>query len=141
MHHAKDGDIVKVHYIGKFSDGTIFDSSADSEPLEFTLGQGEIIQGFEDAVIGMNPGDTKRFNVTPEKGYGPRRQEMVLQVHREKLPPGLDPSVGQQLQVHQADAVFPVTITDVSEAIVTLDGNHPLAGKELVFEIELVDIV
>ncbi|HDH96842.1 MAG TPA: peptidylprolyl isomerase [Proteobacteria bacterium] len=142
MAQAKEGDTVRVHYTGKLEDGTVFDSSVEREPLEFTIGEGQIIPGFEQAVIGMQPGEKKTVDVPPEKAYGPHREELVLEVERAKFPEHIDPQVGQQLQIPQpyGQAVI-VTVTDVSETSVTLDANHPLAGKNLTFDIELIEIV
>jgi peptidylprolyl isomerase len=142
MAQAKKGDTVKVHYKGKFEDGKVFDSSEGRDPLQFTVGKGQVIPGFEQAVEGMNPGESKTAKVPAEKGYGPRRKEMVMAVNRNRFPANLDPKVGQRLQLHQADGrKIAVTVTDVSESSVTLDANHPLAGKELTFDIKLVEIV
>ncbi len=142
MAQAKTGDTVKVHYTGKLDDGTVFDSSVEREPLQFTIGEGQIIPGFEEAVIGMNPGESKTAKISMDKAYGPHRKEMVAVVPREQIPADLKPEVGQQLQVRQPDGrAMIVVITDVSEASVTLDANHPLAGKDLTFDIQLVEIV
>jgi FKBP-type peptidyl-prolyl cis-trans isomerase 2 len=141
MEKAKNGDLVKVHYTGKLEDGTVFDSSADRDPLEFTLGQGEVIAGFEEAVVGMSPGETRTADVDAGKAYGPRREEMVVEVDRTQFPDHLDPQVGQHLEIRQqAGECVMVTVVGVSESRVTLDANHPLAGKALRFEIQLVDI-
>jgi peptidylprolyl isomerase len=141
MAEAKNGDTVKVHYTGKLEDGTVFDSSAGREPIEFTLGERQVITGFEEAVVGMTPGESKTATVTPEEAYGPRYDEMVVVIGRQELPEHLDPKVGQRLQIRQPEGrMISVTVTDVSEANVTLDGNHPLAGRDLTFEIELVEI-
>ncbi|NLX03986.1 MAG: peptidylprolyl isomerase [Phycisphaerae bacterium] len=141
MAQAKEGDTVKVHYTGKLKDGTVFDQSAGKEPLEFTIGEGRVIPGFEEAVKGMEPGQSKTVEVSSEEAYGPRRDEMILQVDRSRLPEDLDPEVGQQLQSHQENGQTVIlTVTDVSEQEVTLDANHPLAGQDLQFEIELVEI-
>ena len=141
MAEAKNGDTVKVHYTGKLDDGTQFDSSMDRDPLEFTLGEQRLIQGFENAVIGMNVGDTKSVKVPVEEGYGPHRDDLVVIVDRGELPPDLDPTVGERLEMRQADKSFVVRVIDVTPENVTLDANHPLAGEALNFEIELVDIV
>lgn len=142
MAQAKSGDTVKVHYTGKLDDGTVFDSSADREPLEFTLGSGSIIPGFERAVLGMNLGESKTEVIPTDDAYGPHLDEMVVVVDRQQMPPEIEPQVGQQLQLQQQDGqVLPVVITDVSGASVTLDANHPLAGEALIFDIELVEIV
>jgi peptidylprolyl isomerase len=141
MTQAKEGSTVKVHYTGKLEDGTVFDSSRDSEPLEFTIGAGQIIPGFEHAVIGMDIGDSKSVTITPEDGYGPHRDEMVMSVKRDQLPPELEPQIGLQLQSRQRDGQIVVfTITEVNETSITVDANHPLAGKSLIFEIELLDV-
>lgn len=142
MAQVKKGDTVNVHYTGKLKDGTVFDSSADREPLQFTLGEGQIIPGFEQGVIGMKPGETKTVDIPADKAYGPHRKELVLVVNKSKIPAHLKPEVGQQLKLNQPDGrAVPVRVTNVSESKVTLDANHPLAGKDLTFEIELVEIV
>lgn len=142
MPQAKPGDTVKVHYTGKLDDGTVFDTSAEREPLEFTVGDGQVIPGFEQAVVGMNPGDSKTAKIPADEAYGPHRAEMVLQVGRDQFPPNIEPEVEQQLQIRQPDGQsFVVTVTDISETDVTLDANHPLAGEDLTFDIKLVEIV
>jgi len=141
MAQAKSGDKVKVHYTGKLDDGTVFDSSQERDPLEFTIGEGQIIPGFEQAVVGMNPGDNKTANIPVDKAYGPRRDEMVMDVDKGQFPENITPEIGQKLQMTRSDGqVIMVTITGVSEANVTLDANHPLAGKDLTFDIQLVEI-
>lgn len=141
MGQAKAGDTVKVHYTGKLDDGTVFDSSADREPLEFTIGSGGIIPGFEQAVVGMNLGESKTEVIPTDQAYGPHLEEMVVVVDRQQMPPEIEPEVGQQLQLQQQNGqVLPVVITDVSGAAVTLDANHPLAGEDLTFDIKLVEI-
>jgi peptidylprolyl isomerase len=138
---AKDGDKVKVHYTGKLKDGTVFDSSEGRPPLEFTLGQGKIIPGFEKGVMGMGPGDKKTITVPPGDGYGESRDELIVKVNKSHFPENIDPSVGKQLQVTQSDGnVVEVTVTEMEGDSVTLDANHPLAGKTLVFDVELVEI-
>ena len=141
MAEAKPGDTVKVHYTGKLEDGMVFDSSAEREPMEFIIGEGQIIPGFEEAVIGLEPGNSTTTTVPPEKGYGPRRDELVVSVERAQLPEDMDPQVGQRLQSEQEDGqTIAFTVTETAEESITLDANHPLAGKDLVFEIELVEI-
>jgi peptidylprolyl isomerase len=141
MAQAKEGNTVKVHYTGKLEDGRVFDTSANSEPLEFTIGEGKVLPSFEQAVVGMNPGDTKSINIPADKAYGPRREDMVVTVERNKIPNNIKPEVGQRLQVQQKEGQpVLVTVTNVSDLEVTLDGNHPLAGKDLVFDIELVEV-
>jgi peptidylprolyl isomerase len=140
MQVANTGDTVRIHYTGKLDDGSIFDSSVGGDPLQFRLGGGEVIPGFEAAVTGMSPGDERRVTIPAEEAYGPRRDELVLVVNRSELPDELDPEVGQQLQVSQDGQDFVVTISDVTEQDVVLDANHPLAGEDLTFELQLVDI-
>ena len=138
---AKAGDTVKVHYTGTLDDGTIFDSSEEREPLEFQLGGGQVIPGFEDAVVGMNVGDIKTTRISSEEAYGLHDEDMVLTVPREQFPPDIEPELDQQLQLRQPDgSSFVVTIIDITEDNVTLDGNHPLAGEALTFTIQLVEI-
>ncbi len=142
MEQAKRGDTVKVHYTGSLEDGTIFDSSRDGEPLEFTIGAGEIIPGFEEAVIGMTPGESKRQLVPVNEAYGPPRPDMTVQLDREMVPNELELFVGQELEIEDPEGrVNNVVVRDLTEKTVTLDGNHPLAGKDLQFQIELVEIV
>lgn len=139
---AESGDTVRVHYNGRLEDGTEFDSSVGREPLQFTLGEGSMIPGFEKAVIGMSLGQWKTVEIPADEAYGPYREELVLVVDRGELPPDLEPEVGQQLQMRQTDGpVIPVTVIEVSESSVTLDANHRLAGKDLIFEIQLVEIL
>ncbi len=142
MAKAKVGDTVRVHYIGTLDDGTVFDSSMGREPLEFTLGENEVIPGFEEAVIGMEPGERKSITIPSDEAYGPYYEDMVLTVDRSEFPPDLELEVGQRLQVRQADGyVFAVTVTEITDDEVTLDANHPLAGEDLTFAIELVEIL
>ena len=141
MTQVKKGDTVKVHYTGKFEDGTVFDSSTDGEPLEFTLGEGQLIPGFENAVEGMKVGDTKTATFPPDQAYGPRHEEMVIEVDRSEFPEDLDLEVGQQLQLEQPNGdTLIVMVADVSGPNVILDANHPLAGQDLTFEIELIEV-
>ena len=138
---ADDGNTVKVHYTGTLEDGTTFDTSVGSEPLEFTIGEGQLIPGFEEAVKGMQVGQSKTVTIPSERAYGPHLDDLVLVIEREQLPENLDPEVGQQLQMRRTDGITTVVIvTDVSETTITVDTNHSLAGKDLTFEIELVEI-
>ncbi len=143
MAQAQQGDKVKVHYTGRTDDGTVFDSSIISDPLEFIIGESEVIPGFEEAVIGMNPGESKTIRVPVDRAYGPHREDMIIVVEREKFPPDIEPEVGRQLEIRRREngQTFPVTVTDVSESSVTLDANHHLAGKDLTFDIQLLEIV
>jgi len=138
---VKDGDIVEVHYKGSLEDGTVFDTSYEREPLEFTLGQDQLIPGFEQAVIGMKIGESKTVTIPAEQAYGLYNNELISVTDRNNLPDGLDPEVGQQLQAQQPDGrTIIVTVIEVSETSITVDANHPLAGKDLTFEIELIGI-
>ena len=142
MGQAEHGNTVKVHYTGKLDDGTVFATSTEREPMEFKIGESQVIPDFEQAVIGMNAGESKAIKIPADKAYGPYHEEMVVAVDRDRLPPNFEPEVGQQLQVRQADGrVITVMVTDVSESSVTLDANHPLAGKDLSFDIQLVEIL
>lgn len=141
MSEAKQFDTVRVHYTGRLDDGSIFDSSRGREPIEFTIGGGQVIPGFEQAVVGMNPGEEKTVRIPSDEAYGPYRDEMVLTVQRDQFPPDIDPQVGQALQVQQSTGEsLIVTVSEVSETAVKLDANHPLAGQDLTFDIELVEI-
>lgn len=141
MPQAKNGDRVKVHYLGKLDDGTVFDTSEGRDPLEFTLGENMLIPGFEEAVIGMAPGESKETRIVSDEAYGAYHENLVIQVEREQFPEEIDPEIGQILQVRGNDGE-PVLVSVVSmdDAVVTLDANHPLAGKDLNFKITLVDI-
>lgn len=141
MAQAKYGDTVTVHYTGKLQNGAVFDTSLNREPLEFTIGDGQIIPSFEQAVIGMNTGESKTVKIPAEKAYGSHHKEMVAVVDRDQFPSNLELKVGQQLKVSKADGqIAVVTVTDVTESDVTLDANHPLAGKDLTFDIKLVGV-
>jgi len=141
MAAAKSGDTVKVHYTGKLTDGTVFDSSMDRAPLEFTLGEGDTIEGFERIITGMSPGDKKSGEIAAEDAYGSHDPDMVMKVDRDQFPDDLVPEVGQRLEMTQDEGEpIDVTVVEVTDELVTLDANHPLAGQALVFEIELVEV-
>jgi len=138
---VKDGDKVKVNYTGTFEDGTEFDSSEGREPLEVTVGSGQVIPGFEMGLLGMAVGDKKTITITPEEGYGQIREDLIADVPKSQFPPELNLTVGQQLQSQQPDGrVMNVTVKDIKDTMVTIDANHPLAGKTLLFDVELVEI-
>ena len=138
---AKDGDTVKVHYTGTLDDGSIFDTSRNREPLEFILGSGNMIVGFDKAVNGMQIGEIKTVTIPTNEAYGEYRDDLVWVIERDKLPEGLSPTIGQQLELGlSSGGQAIVVVTDVSEASITVDANHKLAGKDLTFEIELVEI-
>ena len=142
MAQAKNGDTVKVHYTGKLEDGSVFDSSRERDPLEMKIGAGRVIPGFEKGVDGMEVGATRTITIEPDEAYGHRRDELTVEVNRNDFPEDITPEVGQYLQIKQPDgSLVDVQVSDVQENIVTLDANHPLAGKTLTFEIELVEIV
>ncbi len=142
MSKVKDGDTVKVHYTGKLQDGSVFDSSEGKEPLEFTLGEGQLIPGFEKAVEGLNQGDSTEVTIPKDEAYGEPREDLVINVPKDNLPDDVTPEVGMQLQVNQPDGQsIPVRITEIGDEELTLDANHPLAGQELTFEIEVVEKV
>jgi len=137
----KDGDTVKVHYTGKLEDGTVFDSSKDREPLEFTLGEGQLIPGFEKAVTELEEGESKEVTIPADKAYGEPREDLIITVPKDQLPEDVEPQVGMQLQVNQPNGEpVPVRITEVGDENLTLDANHPLAGRELTFDIEVVEV-
>jgi FKBP-type peptidyl-prolyl cis-trans isomerase 2 len=139
---AKQGDTVKVHYTGKLEDGTVFDTSRSRHPLQFTIGKGQVIQGFEQAVAGMNLGESKTATIPVDQAYGSRRDDMIVTVKRDQFPPEVNPNVGQRLELEQENnQSILVTVTNVTDANITLDANHPLAGKALTFELELVGIL
>lgn len=142
MIEAKTGDTVQVHYTGKLQDGTVFDTSEERDPLQFKLGEGKIIPGFENAIVGMKKGESKSFNIRPENGYGEYNDELIFEVERNRLPDDVSPEVGMYLESVQDDGRrVPVKITDIEEEKIKLDANHPLAGHELIFEVKLVDVI
>ncbi len=142
MAQAKSGDRVRVHYSGFLEDGTVFDSSLDRDPLEFTIGEGMVIKGFEDAVMGMNEGESKTISIPSDEAYGPYRDDLVAVVERRMVPADIDPKVGLVLQLRTPDGqVTDVVVTEVTDETITIDANHPLAGKDLIFEIKLMEIL
>jgi len=141
MSQAKAGDSVKIHYTGTLDDGTQFDSSEGREPLAFELGSGQVIPGFDKAVDGMTVGESKSVNIPAEDAYGPHHPQMIQEVPRSALPDDLEPAEGMGLQAQGPDGqVLNLVVTGVQEESITVDGNHPLAGKALNFDIELVSI-
>lgn len=147
MSQAKTGDSVTVHYTGKLANGNVFDSSVGKEPIKFTIGDKKLIPGFEQAVIGMEPGGKTSVTIPSAEAYGPRREELVISVDRKDIPDHIKPEVGQVLQFQKkpesAEAkpeVIAFTVIAVTDDKLKLDANHPLAGKDLTFEIELVEI-
>jgi peptidylprolyl isomerase len=141
MTEAKSGDRVQIHYTGRLEDGAVFDSSSERAPLEFTAGGDEIIPGVSQAVIGMTPGETKTLKLSPEEGFGDRQPNQARKVERKYLPE--DVKVGAALQAKTEEGAPPITVwvTEMDEENAVLDANHPLAGRDLVFDIELVKVV
>jgi FKBP-type peptidyl-prolyl cis-trans isomerase 2 len=132
---------VEVHYTGKLENGDVFDSSREREPFQFTVGNKDVIPGFENGVVGMDVGDTKTIEIPPEEAYGAKRDELVVVVKKSEFPQDITPSIGQRLQIKQPDGnPVVVTVTHLTEESITLDANHPLAGYTLFFDVEIVDI-
>ena len=139
MSEAQQGQTAKVHYTGRLEDDTVFDTSREGEPLQLELGENEVIPGFEQAVVGMSPGETKTVTLEPEQAYGARRDDLVFDLERDRLPD--DPERGQQLQLqHPSGTMIPVTVVEVNPENVTVDANHVLAGRTLIFDIELIGL-
>ena len=143
MRQAKQGDTVSVHYSGRLEDGTEFVASFEGEPLQFTIGGGQVIPGFEEAVVGMEPGDSKTTELPAEKAFGPYREDLVAVVDRSQLAEwSPEPEIGDRLPIPRPDgSTIEVTVTEVSGSEVTVDANHPLAGEDLTMDIELIDIL
>jgi peptidylprolyl isomerase len=141
MKQVKEGDVVKVHYTGKLVNGEQFDSSVGREPLEFTVGAGQMIKGFDDAMPGMNLGEKKTINIAPEDAYGPRSEEAIIEFPKENIPADMKLEPGMPLTLSNQDGQpVPVIVVEVKEEVIILDANHFLAGQELIFDIELVEI-
>ncbi|MDB4326382.1 peptidylprolyl isomerase [bacterium] len=132
------GSKVKVHYTGKLDDNEVFDSSTGKEPLEFTVGEGQLIPGFEQGVMGLNAGDKKTIELEPEQAYGPVRDDLINEVPKQNLPEGVE--VGQSLQAQTEQGPVRVTVVELNEEIGKVDANHPLAGKKLIFDLEVVEV-
>ncbi|MCP4125463.1 MAG: peptidylprolyl isomerase [Gammaproteobacteria bacterium] len=141
MTQAKSGNTVKVHYTGTLDDGSQFDSSVGGEPLEVTLGGGQVIPGFEQGIEGMQVGETKQIHIPVAEAYGDRHEELVQTVDRDQLPEDVDLQIGMQFQVDGGEAPMILTVTEVTPDSAILDGNHPMAGNNLNFELELVELV
>lgn len=142
MKKVQEGDEVRVHYTGKLKDGTVFDSSRSREPLQFKVGAGMMIKGFDEAVRGMQEGESKTAEIPSDEAYGERNDQMLVKITKDKFPEDINPEVGQQLSMQsQEGQPIPVVITEIEGEEVTLDANHPLAGKDLVFDIEVVEFV
>lgn len=141
MTEVRKGDSVKVHYTGRLDDGTVFDSSAGKEPLEFAVGSGQVIAGFDEAVVGMVVGQSKVVHIPVDKAYGVRNEEMVITAPLAHVPPDLNPELGMRLEMGGANGeLIRVVVTEITDSHIILDANPPLAGKDLIFDIELVEI-
>ncbi len=141
MSPAEKGNTVKVHYIGTLTDETIFDSSRQREPIEFEVGAGQMIAGFDSAVQGMKVGETKKVEISSAEAYGPVNEEAMIKVAQDQLPEGMNPEIGMQLEATQQDGTTQIlVVAEVLKNEVVLDANHPLAGKDLIFDIEMVEI-
>lgn len=141
MSTVKNGDAVKVHYTGKFDTGEVFDSSDGAEPLAFTVGAGEVIPGFDQALLGMQIGETKDVVIAPDQAYGNRVEELAQTIDRSQFNlTGVEPEVGMAIEMRTPQGEIPLIITDLTDATVTLDANHPLAGESLHFSLTLVEI-
>lgn len=142
MRKVQKDDVIRVHYTGKLEDGTEFDSSKGKNPIEFKVGQGSLIPGFENGVIGMEQGETKTVSIPPDEAYGKRQDELVAQINKTEFPSDITPKEGMQLQLKSKDGqTIPVMIVNINDDIVTLDANPPLAGKTLIFDLEMVEFV
>jgi FKBP-type peptidyl-prolyl cis-trans isomerase 2 len=141
MQQAKSGDMVKVHYHGRLTDGTTFDSSAGRDPLQFEVGSGQVIAGFDNGVTGMEIGEKKTIEIPADQAYGPKDPSMMVEFQINQFPEDMTPEAGMRLNMTNGQGqVIPVVITEVGEETVMLDANHPLAGQDLIFDIELVGI-
>ncbi len=142
MAEVKFGDTVKVHYSIRLEDNSVFDSTFNAQPFQFTIGQGQVIPGFEQAIIGMSPGTSKTIKVPSDEAFGPHREELIVEVDRNLFPPELKLEIGQHLQIPQPDSQpIIATVVNLTESKVILDENHPLAGKDLIIDIQLLEIV
>ncbi|HEV8507836.1 MAG TPA: peptidylprolyl isomerase [Chitinophagaceae bacterium] len=142
MQEAKKGDKVKVHYHGKLTSGETFDSSAGREPLEFEIGSGSVIKGFDEGVSGMKVGEKKTINIPVDEAYGQRSEDMLIEFPKDRFPKDMEIKEGMQLMMSNGTGQnIPVIVTEVKDDGVILDANHPLAGEDLIFDIELIEIV
>ena len=139
---ARTGDTVKVHYTGRLDDGSMFDTSEGADPLQFKIGAGDVIPGFDDAMVGMRVGESKEIHIAPDDAYGEHNQNLVQTISRDQINLGVEPEIGMKIEMHTPDGtIIPLAISEVTESSLTLDANHPLAGEELHFSVRLVEIV
>lgn len=142
MTQAQTGNTVKLHVTGKLEDGTVFATSADSKPIEFTLGEGQVLPGVEEAAEGMAVGESKTVKLQPEQAYGPRRDDLTQEIPRDKLPADMSPEVGQRLQIQQATGeTVSASVAAITDEAITVDANHPLAGQDIILDLEMVEIL
>lgn len=135
------GDTIRVAYIGKFENGKVFDASKKGQPLEFTVGEGQVLQGFDEAVVGMVVGEKKTLNISPDEGYGIRDDSLVFEIPKKSIPDDMGLGIGKVIQLtNQSGQKIPGTISNIGHTAVTVDTNHPMAGKNLVFDIEIVEV-
>ncbi len=141
MTQAKNGNKVKLHFTGKLDDGTVFATSVDSAPIEFTLGEGQVLPGIEEATEGMATGESKTVTIAAEQAYGPRRDDLKQEIPKDHLPDDLTPEVGQRLRIERIDGdPMVVSVAAVTDESITVDANHPLAGRDLTFDLEMVEV-
>jgi len=140
MAQAENGNTVSIHYTGRLDDGNVFDSSRERDPLKFELGSGQVIPGFEDAVLGMEVGEEVTTKIPAAEAYGPRRDDLLIEVPKTQLPEEMEPEVGDVLEANAGGQVTRVVVAEIEDDTVTVDGNHPLAGRDLTFDIELVAV-
>jgi len=139
---AKAGDTVKVHYTGTLVDGSMFDTSEGAEPLEFKIGAGDVIPGFDEAMVGMRIGESKDIHISPDDAYGEHNENLVQTIPRDQINLSVEPEVGMKIEMHTPDGtIIPLAISEVTGSTLTLDANHPLAGQELHFLVRLIEIV
>ncbi|QHS60278.1 FKBP-type peptidyl-prolyl cis-trans isomerase [Chitinophaga agri] len=141
MQAVKNGDTVRVHYHGRLTNGTTFDSSEGRDPLEFIVGSGQVIKGFDNGVVDMTIGEKRTLEIPVDQAYGPKNEELIMEFPKDNIPADLNPQVGMDLQMSNPQGqVFPVKVAAIGDNSITLDANHPLAGEDLIFDIELVEI-
>ncbi|MBI5075853.1 MAG: FKBP-type peptidyl-prolyl cis-trans isomerase [Nitrospirae bacterium] len=142
MAQVKEGDTIRIHYVGRLEDGSVFDSSEGGASLEMKIGRGEFIKGLEEGVIGMVPGETRSISMTPDKAYGPCMKEKIFEFHKDRISEGIMPEVGQQMQLYRADGMpIAVKVIEKTETGYIMDANHALAGQNLIFDVILEEIV